>query len=42
VVIGTLQIKDLLGLSVPEMPEHFTEKAVALARALPAPSSRIC
>ena len=35
VVIGTLQIKDLLGLSVPEMPEHFTDKAVALARALP-------
>src|SRR5258706_191781 len=34
-VIGTLQIKDLLGLSVPEMPEHFTEKVVALALALP-------
>jgi SulP family sulfate permease len=35
VVIGTLQIKDLLGLSVPEMPEHFTDKVVALAHALP-------
>jgi SulP family sulfate permease len=35
VVIGTLQIKDLLGLSVPGMPEHFTDKVVALARALP-------
>src|SRR5213083_3377802 len=35
VVIGTLQIKDLLGLTVPEMPEHFTDKVLALARALP-------
>jgi sulfate permease, SulP family len=35
IVIGTLQIKDLLGLSVPEMPEHFTDKVIALARALP-------
>lgn len=35
VVIGTLQIKELLGLSVPEMPEHFTDKVVALAHALP-------
>ena len=35
VVIGTLQIKDLLGLAVPEMPEHFTDKVLALARALP-------
>ncbi len=35
VVIATLQVKDLLGLSVPEMPEHFLERAAALARALP-------
>ncbi|MFI5006114.1 MAG: C4-dicarboxylic acid transporter DauA [Solirubrobacterales bacterium] len=35
IVIGTLQIKDLLGLSISEMPEHFTDKVVALARALP-------
>ena len=35
VVIGTLQIKDLLGLTVPEMPEHFTDKVLAIARALP-------
>ena len=35
VVIAMLQLKDLLGLSVQEMPEHFVERvqAIALARA---------
>jgi SulP family sulfate permease len=35
VVIGTLQLKDLLGLRVPAMPEHFLERVGALAQALP-------
>ena len=35
VVIATLQIKDLLGLSVQAMPEHFVERAQAIARAVP-------
>jgi SulP family sulfate permease len=35
VVIGTLQMKDLLGLSVAAMPEHFLDKLQALLRALP-------
>jgi SulP family sulfate permease len=35
VVIGTLQLKDLLGLRVDAMPDHFLERAAALARALP-------
>ncbi|MGE0455898.1 MAG: C4-dicarboxylic acid transporter DauA [Vicinamibacteria bacterium] len=35
VVIATLQLKDLLGLAVSKMPEHFPERVVALARALP-------
>ena len=35
VVIATLQLKDLLGLSVAEMPEHFVERVQAIARALP-------
>ena len=35
VVIGVLQVKDLLGLTVPEMPEHFPDRVVALVRALP-------
>jgi SulP family sulfate permease len=35
VVIATLQVKDLLGLAVSKMPEHFPERVVALARALP-------
>ncbi len=35
IVIGTLQVKDFLGLSVARMPEHFAERALALARALP-------
>lgn len=30
IVIGTLQLKDALGLSVPHMPERFTEKVAAL------------
>jgi SulP family sulfate permease len=34
-VIGTLQLKDLLGLHVDAMPEHFLERVGALARALP-------
>lgn len=29
-VIATLQIKDVLGLDVPKMPEHFVEKVEAL------------
>jgi SulP family sulfate permease len=29
-VIATLQIKDVLGLAVPKMPEHFVEKVEAL------------
>ena len=35
VVIAVLQLKDFFGLSVPEMPEHFPERVVALAKALP-------
>src|SRR6185295_11264642 len=35
VVIATLQLKDFLGLTVEKMPEHFAERAVALARATP-------
>jgi SulP family sulfate permease len=35
VVIATLQLKDLLGLSVQEMPEHFVERVQAIALALP-------
>lgn len=35
VVIATLQLKDLLGLDVSEMPEHFVERVQAIARALP-------
>lgn len=35
VVIGTLQVRDLLGLTVENMPEHFTERVAALVRALP-------
>ncbi len=35
VVIATLQLKDFLGLTVEKMPEHFAERAVALARAVP-------
>jgi SulP family sulfate permease len=35
VVIGTLQIKDFLGLTVVRMPEHYLERLGALLRALP-------
>lgn len=35
VVIATLQVKDLLGLEIAEMPEHFLEKVAALAQATP-------
>jgi SulP family sulfate permease len=35
VVIGTLQIKDLLGLSVGTLPEHYLDKLAVLLRALP-------
>jgi SulP family sulfate permease len=35
VVIATLQIKDLLGLEVASMPEHFVERVQAIAVALP-------
>jgi SulP family sulfate permease len=35
VVIGTLQLKDLLGLSVIEMPEHYVDRLEALWHALP-------
>ncbi|MFM5094965.1 C4-dicarboxylic acid transporter DauA [Aeromonas rivipollensis] len=35
IVIATLQIKDFLGLHVPEMPETYVGKVQALAHALP-------
>ncbi len=35
VVIGVLQLKDFLGLTVDKMPEHFVDRALALADALP-------
>jgi SulP family sulfate permease len=35
VVIATLQLKDFLGLSPASSPEHFPEKVLALARAMP-------
>ncbi|MCC6551475.1 MAG: C4-dicarboxylic acid transporter DauA [Polyangiaceae bacterium] len=35
VVIATLQLKDLLGLTVAHLPEHYVERVVALSRALP-------
>jgi sulfate permease, SulP family len=35
VVIGTLQVKDLLGLQVGTLPEHYLERLAALVRALP-------
>jgi SulP family sulfate permease len=34
VVIATLQVKDFLGLTVKNMPEHFVERVQALAEAL--------
>jgi SulP family sulfate permease len=35
VVIATLQVKDFLGLTVPEMPEEYLARVAALARAVP-------
>jgi SulP family sulfate permease len=35
VVIGTLQLQDFLGLTVPRMPEHYLERLGALLRAIP-------
>lgn len=35
VVIATLQVKDFLGLHVEHMPQHYVERVVALAQALP-------
>jgi len=35
IVIATLQVKDLLGLEVAGNPEHYLERLVGLARALP-------
>lgn len=35
VVIGTLQLKDFLGLTVARMPEHYLERLGTLVRALP-------
>lgn len=35
VVIATLQLKDLLGLRVPQMPEQFVERVQAIAQAVP-------
>jgi SulP family sulfate permease len=35
VVIATLQVKDLLGLPLPRVPEHFSDRVAAFARALP-------
>jgi sulfate permease, SulP family len=35
VVIATLQVKDLMGLAAPALPEHYLGKLAALARALP-------
>lgn len=34
VVIATLQLRDTLGLTMPEMPAHFVEKVMALGSAL--------
>lgn len=35
ITIATMQVKDLLGLEVAAMPEHFTGKVAALAMVLP-------
>ncbi|MFO0838855.1 MAG: C4-dicarboxylic acid transporter DauA [Phycisphaerae bacterium] len=35
VVIATLQIRDFLGLSIKQMPDHFTERIAAIVMALP-------
>ena len=42
VVIAVLQVKDFLGLRVDHLPEHFAERAWALARALPTASWPAC
>jgi SulP family sulfate permease len=38
VVIGTLQVKDALGLRLEHLPEHFVERVAAMAKALPTAS----
>jgi SulP family sulfate permease len=35
ITIATMQIKDLFGLEMATVPEHFTDKVLALAQALP-------
>jgi SulP family sulfate permease len=35
VVIATLQLKDFLGLTIADMPEHYTDRVHAIAVALP-------
>ncbi|WP_072011885.1 C4-dicarboxylic acid transporter DauA [Trabulsiella guamensis] len=35
ITIGTMQIKDFLGLQIPHMPEHYLQKLGALVMALP-------
>ncbi|MCC6406183.1 MAG: C4-dicarboxylic acid transporter DauA [Planctomycetes bacterium] len=35
VVIATLQLKDLLGLTIPAMPDHYVERVATIATALP-------
>lgn len=35
ITIGTMQIKDFLGLQMPHVPEHYLQKVAALAMALP-------
>ncbi len=35
IVIATLQVKDLLGLTLDSQPQHYLEQLAALARALP-------
>jgi sulfate permease, SulP family len=35
IVIATLQLRDLLGLRVAALPEHYLDRVVALVRALP-------
>lgn len=39
VVIATLQLRDFLGLQVEAMPDHYVERVVTIARALPSVSS---
>jgi SulP family sulfate permease len=35
VVIATLQLRDLFGLSIPKVPEHYWEKVAAILTAMP-------